>query len=134
MIRILSSPNFSVRLLIGETQKSLASPLGTILWEFLGLSSHFTWEDLSTLAVCLALDLLDYLVPFLATPIYGDILDFTGIAFCILFFNWIGTITILEIVPGLDILPLYSISWFTWYMNISRERKKHLQEQLDQWR
>jgi hypothetical protein len=96
--------------------------------------SHFTWEDLFTLSICLALDLLDYLVPFLTTPIYGDILDFSGIVFCILFFNWIGAITILEIVPGLDIIPIYSISWLTWYLNTSRTKKKQLQEQLEQWR
>jgi hypothetical protein len=97
-------------------------------------SSYFTWEDLSTLAICLALDLLDYLVPFLATPVYGDILDFTGIVFCILYFNWIGIITILEIIPGLDIIPIYSISWLTWYLNTSRTSKKKLQEQLERWR
>lgn len=97
-------------------------------------SSHFTWEELSTLAICLALDLLDYLVPFLVTPIYGDILDFAGIVFCVLYFNWIGALTFLEIIPGLDIIPIYSISWFTWYLNTSRARKKKLQEQLELWR
>lgn len=97
-------------------------------------SKHFTWEDLSTLAVCLALDLLDYMVPFLATPLYGDFLDFTGIAFCVLFFNWIGAITIIEIVPGLDIVPFYSITWLIWYLNTSRERRIRLEQELEQWK
>ena len=97
-------------------------------------SSIFTWEDISTLAVCLALDLLDYLVPFMAAPIYGDILDFTGIAFCILFFNWVGAITILEIIPGLDIIPVYSITWLTWYINTSRVKRKKLEQELEQWK
>lgn len=97
-------------------------------------SSIFTWEDLSTLAVCLALDLLDYLVPFMATPIYGDILDLTGIAFCILFFNWFGAVSILEIIPGMDIIPIYSITWLTWYLNTSRARRKKLQQELEQWK
>ena len=96
--------------------------------------SHFSWDEISTLAICLSLDLLDYLVPFLATPIYGDLLDFTGIIFCILYFNWIGTISFLEIVPGLDIIPIYSISWLTWYLNTNRTRNKQIQEQLEQWR
>ena len=97
-------------------------------------SNIFTWEELSTLAICLALDLLDYLVPFLATPIYGDMLDFAGILFCILNFKWIGAITFLEIVPGLDIIPVYSITWLTYYLNTSSTRKKQLQEELEQWR
>ena len=97
-------------------------------------TSHFTWEDISTLAVCLALDLLDMLVPFMATPLYGDILDFSGITFCVLFFNWIGAITILEIIPGLDIIPIYTISWLTWYLNTSRKQKKKLMEELEQWK
>ncbi len=97
-------------------------------------SAIFTWEDLSTLAVCLALDLLDYLVPFLSAPIYGDILDFAGVAFCILFFNWVGGIAILELIPGLDILPVYSISWLTWYINTSRVRRKKMEQELDQWK
>ena len=97
-------------------------------------SGLFTWEDISTLAVCLALDLLDLLVPFMSTPIYGDILDFSGIAFCIIFFNWIGAITIFEIVPGLDIVPFYSITWLTWYLNTSRAKRKKLHNELDQWK
>ena len=97
-------------------------------------SKLFTWEDMSTLAVCLALDLLDYLVPFMAAPLYGDVLDFAGIAFCILFFNWMGSITILEIIPGMDILPIYSITWLTWYLNTSIARRKKLQHELEQWK
>jgi Flp pilus assembly protein TadB len=97
-------------------------------------SSIFTWEDLSTLVVCLALDLLDYLIPFMAAPLYGDVLDFSGIAFCILFFNWMGAITILEIIPGLDIIPFYTISWVTWYLNSSRRKRKKFEQQLEQWK
>jgi hypothetical protein len=97
-------------------------------------SKYFTWEELFTLAICLAIDLLDYLVPFLSMPIYGDILDFAGIIFCILNFNWVGALTFLELVPGLDIIPFYSITWLTWYLNISRTRKKQLLEQLEKWK
>jgi hypothetical protein len=93
-----------------------------------------TWEDMSTLAICLALDLLDYLVPFMATPIYGDILDLTGIVFCMIFFNWIGSVAFLELIPGTDIIPIYSITWLTWYINISRARRKNLEQELEQWK
>lgn len=96
--------------------------------------NRLTWDELSTLAVCLALDLLDYLVPFMMTPIYGDLLDLTGIAFAFIFFNTIGAITILELVPGLDILPLFTITWITWYINTSKVNKKRTSEQLERWR
>ena len=97
-------------------------------------TKFLTWEDMSTLVVCLALDLLDYLVPFMAVPLYGDILDFAGIAFCILFFNWMGSITILEIIPGLDILPIYSITRLTWYLNARHIHRKQLEDELEQWK
>ena len=70
----------------------------------------------------------------MSTPVYGDILDFAGIVFCVLFFNWIGGITLLELIPGLDIVPIYSITWLTWYLNTSRARRQKLMSQLDQWR
>jgi hypothetical protein len=70
----------------------------------------------------------------MAAPLYGDLLDFAGIAFCILFFNWMGSITILEIIPGLDVLPLYSITWLTWYINTRRVQRKKLEEELEQWK
>jgi hypothetical protein len=96
--------------------------------------SSITWEDMATLAICLALDLLDYIVPFMATPVYGDILDFTGIVFCMLFFNWVGVVTFLEIIPGTDIIPIFSITWLSWYINISRVRRKKLEQELEQWK
>ena len=97
-------------------------------------SSIFTWDDITTLTVCLVLDLLDLLIPMMGAPIYGDILDFAGIAFCVLYFNWVGLITILEIIPGLDIIPFYSITWLTWYLNTSRTRRKKLEQQLENWK
>jgi len=96
--------------------------------------NRFTWEELSTLAICLALDLLDYLVPFMMTPIYGDLLDLTGLIFAFMYFNWLGVILILELVPGLDILPLFTITWVTWYINTSKVKKKRTKEVLERWR
>ncbi len=96
--------------------------------------NRFTWEELSTLAICLALDLLDYLVPFMMTPIYGDLLDLIGLIFAFMYFNWLGAILILELVPGLDILPLFTITWVTWYINTSKVKKKRTMEALERWR
>ena len=96
--------------------------------------NRFTWEELSTLAICLALDLLDYLVPFMMTPIYGDLLDLIGLIFAFMYFNWLGAILILELVPGFDILPLFTITWVTWYINTSKANKKRIREELERWR
>ena len=93
-----------------------------------------TWEEMSTLAVCLSLDLLEYLIPFMMTPIYGDIIDFTGIVFVFIFFNYYGAFSILELIPGFDILPLFTLSWLTWYLQSSRLKKKQIQDELESWR
>lgn len=93
-----------------------------------------TWEEMSTLAVCLSLDLLEYLIPFMMTPIYGDIIDFTGIVFVFIFFNYYGALSILELIPGFDILPLFTLSWLTWYLQSSSLKKKQIQDELESWR
>lgn len=105
-------------------QESLNAP-----WEH-----SLTWDEMSTLAVCLSLDLLEYLIPFMMTPIFGDILDFTGITFALIYFNVYGAISILELVPGFDIIPLYTISWVAWYLQSSNHRKNQLKDELDSWR
>ena len=97
-------------------------------------SNVLTWNELSTLAVCLALDLMDYLVPFMMTPVYGDLLDLIGMAFAFMYFNTIGAIMILELIPGFDILPLSTITWITWYINTSKMNKKRVREELENWR
>ena len=85
---------------------------------------RLTWEEISTLAVCLSLDLLEYLIPVMMTPIYGDVIDFTGIIFVFIFFNYYGAISILELIPGFDILPLFTLSWLAWYFQSSNVKKK----------
>jgi hypothetical protein len=68
------------------------------------------------------------------TPIYGDLLDLIGLIFAFMYFNWLGAILILELVPGLDILPLFTITWVTWYINTSKVKKKRTMEVLERWR
>jgi hypothetical protein len=89
---------------------------------------------MSTLAVCLSLDLLEYLIPFMMTPIFGDILDLTGIIFALIYFNVYGSITIIELIPGFDVLPIYTITWIAWYLHSSRIQKKQIQDELESWR
>ncbi len=95
---------------------------------------RLNWDELFTLSVCLSLDLLEYLIPFMMTPIYGDMIDLVGIAFVFIYFHWYGAISMLELIPGFDVLPLYTITWITWYIQSSSVQKKRVKEQLECWR
>jgi hypothetical protein len=85
----------------------------------------FTFRELILLFFCIILDVIEYLVKPLLAPIIGDLLDLIGITVSIFMFGWIGALSMLELVPGLDILPIYSITWITWYyMKKDREKKE----------
>jgi hypothetical protein len=94
---------------------------------------RISWEELLTLAICLTLDVLDYVAPILLTPLFGDILDFTGLIFSAVYFNWIGSIALLELIPGLDIVPFFTFAWITWYTYRRRKMKKRLNKELERW-
>ena len=95
---------------------------------------RITWIELITLLVCLSLDLVDYFIPIMMTPIVGDVLDFMAFVFCVLYFDWASVITLAELLPGLDILPLYSITWLTWYLYRRRRQKIRIESELEKWR
>ena len=92
-----------------------------------------TWEELTTLSVCLCLDLLEFVAPMLLTPVLGDILDLAGFLFCAVYFNVVGAISLLELVPGLDVVPFFSLTWLTWYLLRRRRLRQRLEEQLGEW-
>jgi len=81
------------------------------------LSRHITLteEELMGLVVCVALDVVEYILSILLLPLVGDIIDLGGIIFSLYYFKWIGLLTLLELVPGGDLLPLYIIAWLAWY-------------------
>lgn len=80
----------------------------------------FTDIELFFLSVCIILDISEYIVAILLLPFFGDILDITGIIASFLMFGWIGFISILELVPGADILPIFIITWIIWYITKRR--------------
>ena len=88
----------------------------------------------TTLIVCLLLDAMDYLVPLLTTPFLGDLIDFTGVAFAILSFGWVGAKSLLEVIPGVDLIPVFTITWIAWYLYYARVERKLLQNELERWR
>ena len=92
-----------------------------------------SWEELITLSVCLFLDLLELLAPMLLAPMIGDVLDLTGFLFCAIYFNIVGAISLLELVPGLDVIPFFSLTWLTWYLLRRRRLQQQTEEQLGEW-
>jgi len=92
-----------------------------------------SWEELMTLLVCLCLDLLEFVAPILLTPVLGDMLDLAGFLFCAVYFNVVGAISLLELVPGLDVVPIFSLTWLTWYLLRRRRMRKRVEEQLGEW-
>jgi len=74
-----------------------------------------TEEELIGLVVCVVLDVVEYILIILLLPLIGDIIDLGGIIFSLYYFKWIGLLTLLELVPGGDLLPLYIITWIVWY-------------------
>jgi hypothetical protein len=87
-----------------------------------------------TLVVCVSLDLVEYLFPLLMMPVAGDPLDLIGITLSVFFFKWIGVITFLELIPGLDTLPIFTFAWFLWYLMKRRREGKRQGAVLDGWR
>ncbi len=82
----------------------------------------FTEYELLTLAVCVILDISEYIFGVLLLPVFGDILDIMGIVACFAMFRLLGIVSLFELVPGVDILPIFIITWLAWYL--VRKRKE----------
>ena len=61
------------------------------------------------------LDISEYVAAVLIMPLVGDIFDVVGIIACLVMFRWIGIISLFELVPGADILPIFIITWLVWF-------------------
>ena len=78
--------------------------------------SIMTYGEFMKLITCIFLDTVEYVIPFLLQPIIGDLFDVIGVATCIYLFRWVGLFAALELVPGLDFLPLNVVTWIIWFM------------------
>ena len=92
------------------------------------------WDEVVTLIVCVSLDLIEYVFPLLMIPVAGDLVDIVGLSFCIYFFNWIGLISVLELIPGFDALPIFTATWLTWYILKKRQARMKQDDELKGWR
>ena len=95
---------------------------------------RYFWDEILTLFVCILLDLIEILFPILMIPVAGDVIDIIGISFSIFFFGPIGAISILELIPGLDMLPIFTATWLAWYVVKKRKTMKKLDKELESWR
>ena len=67
--------------------------------------------------ICLSLDVIEFIIPFLLTPFVGDLFDIIGLTACVFMFRWVGLFALLELVPGLDPIPINLITWLIWVFN-----------------
>ena len=88
----------------------------------------FSGVELFSLIFCLLLDISEYMAAILIMPVIGDMLDIIGIVVCLLTFRWIGIVSLLELIPGVDVLPIFIITWLAWYL-----LKKTKTASIPQW-
>lgn len=87
----------------------------------------FAEDEALSLVMCIALDIIEYIVAILVLPLVGDVFDAIGIVACLLMFRWIGIISFLELIPGADIAPIFIITWLMWY---SLKKKSEKEKQV----
>ncbi len=75
----------------------------------------FTEIELFSLVICIILDVIEYVAVVLTMPLIGDTFDIIGILVCVFMFRWIGLVSLAELIPGADVLPIYIITWLMWY-------------------
>lgn len=80
----------------------------------------FTEIELLFLGVCILLDISEYIVAILLLPLFGDLLDLAGIVASFVMFRWVGLVSVIELIPGVDILPIFIITWIIWYITKKR--------------
>ena len=84
----------------------------------------FTEIELFSLVICVFLDVIEYGAAVLMLPLIGDVFDLVGILVCVFMFNWIGLVSLTELLPGADILPIFIITWLLWYFLKKQDRAK----------
>ena len=85
----------------------------------------FTEIELFSLVFCVILDVIEYAAVVLTMPVVGDVFDLAGILVCLVIFRWIGLVSLVELVPGADILPIFIITWLMWYFRKKQKIATH---------
>ena len=95
---------------------------------------RLNWDELVTILVCLSLDIVEYILPVLMVPLAGDVIDLTGVVFCVFSFGWLGLISLFEVIPGFDVLPIFTVTWLVWYILKRRNSRIRIESELERWR
>lgn len=85
-------------------------------------------SELTRLIISLSIDVIEYIVPILMLPIIGDFYDLIGLTTSLYLYKGIGAISALDLIPGLDILPINTIAWFVWI--ILKRQKEAAEHQI----
>jgi len=96
--------------------------------------TRLNWDEFITLVACVGLDVIEYLLPVLMAPVIGDVPDLAGVALCVIFFGLIGLISLVELMPGLDFLPIFTITWLIWYLMKRKKDQIRIMEELERWK
>jgi hypothetical protein len=72
--------------------------------------------EVLSLVICVVLDVSEYMFAILLVPVVGDFLDVIGIIACFAMFRLIGIVSLFELVPGVDIFPMFILTWLIWYL------------------
>ena len=86
----------------------------------------FTGIEFVSLGFCVILDVIEYAAVILMMPVIGDAFDVVGILFCLAIFRGIGLVSLVELVPGADVLPIFIITWLMWYF-LKKHKNRHPQ-------
>jgi hypothetical protein len=99
--------------------------LGEQSREFKPFPEYFVFNEveLFSLILCIVLDISEYVAAVLIMPVVGDVLDVVGIIACLVMFRWVGIISLFELVPGADILPIFIITWLVWFF-LKRQKRR----------
>lgn len=92
------------------------------------ISQYFVFTEIEfvSLAFCVILDIIEYAAVILMMPVIGDAFDVVGILFCLAIFRGIGLVSLVELVPGADVLPIFIITWLIWYF-LKKQKNRHPQ-------
>jgi hypothetical protein len=86
-----------------------------------------TYGEFMRLVISASIDAVEYVVPILSLPLIGDLFDIVGLSMSLYLYGWTGLVSALELVPGLDLLPLNVLTWVVW---IIIKRQKEATERL----
>jgi len=90
-----------------------------VAWIF----NYVSLGEFNRLIFCISLDIVEYIIPMLLQPLVGDFFDIFALICCIYLFKWVGLVSALDLVPGLDILPINIITWVIWFV-IKRQKEE----------